>query len=371
MKHNADITPLRHVVKVLSNPVNLARVFFVLITTLVGYWVGCDYIPSNGTQFTIGAFLISLIIVLFESACGNLSVKNVFLAVLGLTGGLVVAWFIYPTIPVAIFGDVNPETATAKAHTLCNLIFGYLGLTLSLKNASRISFSRLNFMLTSPNDRAKLLDTSVIIDGRIKSLIDAGFLQGALLVPSFVVRELQYIADSPDPTRRSRGRRGLDTLDAIQKANDNVRIWEKDYPEVREVDQKLITAARDINCEIITNDINLQKVAALHQIRVLNINELAGMMKANVFIGDDLLIQLVREGKENEQAVGYLEDGSMVVVENARTHIGSILQVQVTTIVPTQAGRLVFARIIDDTLITTSTAGHINGRYGKRNGQEQ
>lgn len=347
MKHNTELSPFKYILSIIGNPITLTRLFFVLIATLTGYWVGVDYVPSYGPQFTLGALMFSLMVVLFESACGILSAKNVALAVIGLTGGLVVAWFVYPTIPVAMFGDVNPETATAKAHTLCNLVFGYLGLMLCLKNSSRISFSRLNFILTSPNDRAKILDSSVIIDGRVKSLIDSGFLQGPLLVPACILRELQYIADSQDPQRKARGRRGLDTLDSIQKNNENVRIWEKEYPEAKEVDQKLIAAARDLNCEIITNDVNLQKVATLHQIRVLNINELAGMMKANVFVGDELMIHLVREGKENDQAVAYLEDGSMVVVEDARAFIGTSVSVQVTTIVPTQAGRLIFSKLTE------------------------
>ncbi len=333
--------------KFVSSPIWLTRVFFILIATLTGYWVGRDYVPSLGPQFTVGAFFLSIIVVLFESACSMISGKNVALAIIGLTGGLIVAWFLYPSIPIAMFGDVTPETATTKAHTLCNLVFGYLGMVLCLKNASRISFSRLNFILTSPNDKSKILDSSVIIDGRIKTLVDHGFMQGTLLVPSFIVQELQFVADSADRTRRERGRRGLDMLDALQKNNANVRIWEKDYPDIKPVDLKLLAAARELGAEIVTNDVNLQKVAAVHQIKVLNINELSHMLKPVINTGDELQLILVREGKESNQAIAYLEDGTMVVVEDAKIHIGKQVNVIVSSIVPTQAGRLVFAKCTD------------------------
>ncbi|MDD2478232.1 MAG: TRAM domain-containing protein [Candidatus ainarchaeum sp.] len=350
------------VLNIISNPVNLTRLFFSLITTLTGYWVGRDYVPSLGPQFTVGAFFFSLIVILVESACSMLSGKNIALALIGLTGGLFVAGFVYPTIPIAMFGEVSTEIAIAKSHTLCNLVFGYLGIMLCLKNASRISFSRLNFIMTSPYDSSKVLDSSVIIDGRIKLLVESGFMQGTLLVPSFIVQELQFVADSADPQRRARGRRGLDILEELQRNNSNVRIWDKEYPDIKPIDLKLIAAARDIGAELVTNDINLQKVASVNQLKVLNINELSHMLKPVINTGDELHLLIVREGKEDNQGVGYLEDGTMVVVEAGRNSIGKEVTAQITSIVPTMAGRLVFAKCIEevDSRSTSSSSSSLN-----------
>jgi uncharacterized protein YacL len=172
----------------------------------------------------------------------------------------------------------------------------------------------------------------------------ANFMQGNFIVPEFVLDELQKIADSSDPKRRARGRRGLEMLEQIKDATPRLAIMEKDFPEIKDVDHKLIALAKELTADLVTNDYNLQKVAQLHKVRVLNINELSHMLKPSVFVGETLALFVSKEGKEPHQGVGYLEDGTMVVIEDGRSRIGSEVEVSVTSILQTPAGRMIFAR---------------------------
>jgi uncharacterized protein YacL len=190
-----------------------------------------------------------------------------------------------------------------------------------------------------------LLDTSVIIDGRIADISHTGFVRGTLVVPRFVLYEIQHIADSPDAVRRNRGRRGLDMLNRLQKESVvPIRITDLDIEDVREVDDKLVMLAKRMRCPIVTNDYNLNRVAELHGVPVLNINELANAVRAVVLPGESLGVHIIQEGKELGQGVGYLDDGTMVVVENGRKSIGQQVGVIVTKVLQTSAGRMVFAQ---------------------------
>lgn len=331
----------------LRNPIYITRTFFILITTLIGYWVGRGHMPPQGLYYSGLALTIAVVFVIFELSTDIISSKKILIASAGLLSGLVIAWFVYPTIPVWVFGDEDIEKSELKARIICNLLFGYFGIILAIKHANRFSFSRLNFIMASPTDVARILDTSVIVDGRIKELMETNFLTGNFVVPEFVLNELQRIADSADSKKRSRGRRGLDILDQMKDINPRIAILDKDYPEIKEVDHKLIALAKDIGGEVVTNDYNLQKVAALHKVRILNINELANLLKPSVFVGETVSIHVGREGKEPHQGVGYLEDGTMVVVEEGRRSIGQDVEVQVTSILQTPAGRMIFARIVE------------------------
>lgn len=192
----------------------------------------------------------------------------------------------------------------------------------------------------------KILDTSVIIDGRIFDICKAGFLEGELVIPAFVLGELRHIADSADPLRRTRGRRGLDVLAKMQEElKCAVRIEERDYEDADEVDVKLLRLARELDGAVLTNDYNLNKVAGVTGVRVLNINELAGALRPVVLPGEEMTVHIVREGKEPGQGVAYLEDGTMVVVENGRRRVGETLEVVVTTVLQTSAGRMIFGRV--------------------------
>jgi uncharacterized protein YacL len=196
----------------------------------------------------------------------------------------------------------------------------------------------------------KILDTSVIIDGRVADLCETGFLEGAFILPQFILNELQHIADSSDPLKRGRGRRGLDVLNKIQKMVDiEVRIVEEDFPHIKEVDSKIVVLAKKMNAKVITNDLNLSKVAELQGVRVLNINELCNALKPVVLPGEQLRVFVLKEGKEAGQGVAYLDDGTMIVVDNAKRFIGSNLNVVVTSVLQTQAGRMIFARLKDET----------------------
>ena len=197
------------------------------------------------------------------------------------------------------------------------------------------------------NSRAsfKVLDTSVIIDGRIADIVETGFLDGSLVIPQFVLRELQLVADSADSLKRNRGRRGLDILQRIQKVPHlHVQIIEDDFPNVREVDMKLIELGRLYGCKIVTNDFNLNKVAQLHGVEVLNINELANALKPIVLPGEIMRVFILKEGKEYNQGVAYLDDGTMVVVDNARKMISRTVDISVTSVLQTTAGKMIFGR---------------------------
>jgi uncharacterized protein YacL len=197
----------------------------------------------------------------------------------------------------------------------------------------------------SPKHQFKILDTSVIIDGRIADIAETGFLDGTLVIPQFVLRELQMVADSADSMKRNRGRRGLDILQRIQKMVQlNIQILEDDFPNVREVDMKLIELAKVYNCKIVTNDFNLNKVAQLHGVEVLNINELANALKPIVLPGEAMRVFILKEGKEYNQGVAYLDDGTMVVVDNAKKMISKTIDITVTSVLQTTAGKMIFGR---------------------------
>jgi uncharacterized protein YacL len=211
----------------------------------------------------------------------------------------------------------------------------------------------------------KLLDTSVIIDGRIADVCETGFLEGPLVIPQFVLRELQHIADSSDSLKRNRGRRGLDVLHRIQKQNElEVIISDQDFPKLREVDAKLVELAKRMNGTIITNDFNLNKVAELQGIMVLNLNQLSNALKPVVLPGESIHVLILKEGKEPDQGVAYLDDGTMVVIEGGKRLMGNELDVTVTSVLQTTAGRMIFARPKDE----ESNAVETSARTGRNHG---
>ncbi len=289
----------------------------------------------------------------------------------GLIVGLLIALLL--TIPLSAirFGDLNQWLPVLSA-----LLFGYLGVAVSVLKREEIQhavgslFRRRRDREVSDHDEADvaeetrptkrgrkaalaavekqqekvLLDTSAIIDGRIAEISNTGFIMGTLVVPRFVLEELQHIADSADTLRRNRGRRGLDILNRLQKeANVPVEVSDTDFETVHEVDAKLVKMARQIHAPIITNDFNLNKVAELQGVKVLNINELANAVKPALLPGEDMFVKIIQEGKEYGQGVGYLDDGTMIVVENGKTFMNSELEVTVTRVLQTAAGRMIFA----------------------------
>jgi uncharacterized protein YacL len=288
-----------------------------------------------------------------QSALARLSAQSLAASVVGLVVGLLVAALL--SFPLASlpspFGEILPLVGV--------LLFAYLGISIFVLRQGDLFaiFSSMhgaapagNGKDGSPNaaavdNRTILLDTSVIIDGRIADITRTGFLPGSLLIPRFVLNELQYIADSPDALRRQRGRRGMEVLSAIQKEPMiQVRISDIDVEGVREVDDKLVVLARQMRCPILTNDYNLNRVAELQGVSVLNVNELANAVKSVLLPGEIMSVRVIQEGRESGQGVGYMDDGTMVVVENGRELMDKEILVVVTKVLQTAAGRMIFGR---------------------------
>lgn len=321
-------------------PLILARVFFVILVTACGYWIASGSDQSGNTA--ILSMILGLLVVLFEYSLRTVSTKHLVLAALGLIFGLVVSWLVYETIPTTILSP-------GEARMVTNLFFGYLGVVILLKHADQINMNSFRFILQNPEEsQTRILDTSVIIDGRIEQLLEGGFLPGLIICPTFVIDELQSLADSGDSLKRGKGRRGLEILKSIQDKVSTLQIMEKDYPDIKGVDHKLLEMGREMQAQVITNDANLQRVADLHQVSILNINELADLLRPAVFVGEAFPLNINREGKERGQGVGYLPDGTMVVVDDANQHIGEDIDIVVTSILQTNTGRMIFARPYQD-----------------------
>jgi uncharacterized protein YacL len=282
-----------------------------------------------------------------RSVLARVSVQTLATGLFGLVVGLIIAVLL--AFPLSLL----PSPLGQLLPFIGVLIFGYFGVAIFVMRQTDI-FSMLRFLPGRGNDetaekgvsRTILLDTSVIIDGRIADIAQTGFLVGSLLIPRFVLNELQYIADSADTLRRQRGRRGMEVLSRLQKETIvPVRISDIDVEGVREVDDKLVILARQLRCPILTNDYNLNRIAELQGVIVLNVNELANAVKMVLLPGETLKVDIIQEGREAGQGVGYLEDGTMVVVEDGRDYIHQEASVMVTKILQTAAGRMIFARV--------------------------
>ncbi len=284
------------------------------------------------------------VIILFELRLNRASLKRLIGAavgsLLGIIGAFLASW---------VVGNAGFEPRTAAyANIVILLVMGYIGLIVGAEKGDLLNLAALGGLFGGERSRrsAKVLDTSVIIDGRIADIAATGFLDGSLLVPQFVLRELQLVADSSDAGKRQRGRRGLEILQRMQTFGSvDVRIVEDDFPQLRDVDLKLIELARRSECKLITNDGNLGKLAQLQHVAVLNINELASTLKPVVLAGEAMRVFIVKEGKEPDQGVAYLDDGTMVVVDHARRMISRNVEITVTSVLQTTAGKMIFGRL--------------------------
>ncbi len=239
--------------------------------------------------------------------------------------------------------------------TISFLVLVFLGITLGFVKTSEQYANAKKFSNKNRGGTTKILDTSVIIDGRVADVAEAGFIEGDLIIPKFIIKELQHIADSSDPTKKVRGRRGLDVLKRMQKEIPGlvVKITGHDFKDIKEADLKLVELARKIKGEIVTNDFNLNKVAGLQGVKVLNLNQLADAIKPVVLPGETIRITLVKEGKEQRQAVGYLDDGTMVVVDDGIKFLGRDINVSITSVLQTSTGRMIFAKIEREDMISS------------------
>lgn len=316
------------------------EIFIIILFALIFYLISIPIIK-----------LISRVVVDMENSLKGVPVSEMLWATVGLILGLIIAFLLsqpLKLIPIPYLGLI-----------LTVIIYGscaYLGLRVGSVHREELNDKFRNLIpvtkkaikekpLVKEDTTAKVLDTSVIIDGRVKEIALAGFLEGKLIVPVFVLEELQHIADSADSLKRNRGRRGLDILKAMQDSPDfDIEIFKGKYEDIKEVDSKLLKLTQELNGKIVTNDYNLNKVAVLQNIPVLNINELANAVKPVFLPGEEMEVAIVKEGKEHSQGLGYLDDGTMIVVENGKKYLGETITVIVTSILQTSAGKMIFAK---------------------------
>jgi len=323
------------------------RVLLTVLCAIIGYQVGYPFIASGIRADIIGAFigiLIALIVIIFEMELRKISVKDISSAVFGLLLGL----FMTKLVLGAMFFVIAGDKFISPVRLILTLVFCYLGIIIVARARDEFNVVIPFVKFTSQDQKEDIIviDTSVIIDGRIADLCQTKFLTGKFVVPRFVLKELQQIADSADSLKRNRGRRGLDILNKIKKAKAvDLKIADEDFPEISEVDSKIVKLAKIINAKVLTNDYNLNKIAELQGVTVLNINDLTNALKTVVLPGELMEIRLLKEGKEHNQAIGYLEDGTMVVVDNAKNLLGQTLNVEVTSALQTSAGRMIFAKL--------------------------
>ncbi len=322
----------------------LHKIIFFLVFVAGGFIIGMrEGVYYQGIFWGAGVGIIALIL---EYVLTMVGFGTVIGGMIGLSFGLLFAKLIY--FPLKTIFTSMDGTYIA---VMFNTVLGYSGLLLGLRAGKDFTLSNVvkAFKSRVEEGYAKVIDTSVIIDGRIVDVCEAGFIEGTFIIPQFILQELQHIADSSDSLRRARGRRGLDVLHKIQKMSDiTVKIIDEDFPKIKEVDAKLVALARLLGAKIITNDFNLNKVAELQGVTVLNLNELANALKPVVLPGETMNIFIVKEGKEFNQGVGYLDDGTMVVVDNARKLINQQVDVVVTSVLQTTAGRMIFAKLKED-----------------------
>ena len=290
-------------------------------------------------------------IIFFEMRLEQVSLKRLIGAAVGSVLGIIGAYVMSLVLTIA--------TKDAFLHVCLLMWMTYVGLIVGAKKGEMLNLAALGGIFgveKTAKKTHKILDTSVIIDGRIADIAETGFLDGVLVLPQFVLRELQLVADSADSMKRNRGRRGLDILQRLQKmAHLNVQIVEEDFPHIREVDMKLIELGKMYDCKVITNDFNLNKVAQLHGVEVLNINELANSLKPIVLPGETMRVFILKEGKEYNQGVAYLDDGTMVVVDNAKKMISKTIDISVTSVLQTTAGKMIFGKF--DERVHAAAAG--------------
>jgi uncharacterized protein YacL len=317
------------------------RVIIIGLITLTGFF----YPPFKLThEFgALAAFVLGAVVMALETRIRKTAFKVIWSAGLGMLIGILLGWLVG-----SIYRSVvkTPEMATF-IHIFFLIVVPYIGLLIGIRKPEwldPVNLGRL-FKEKSAGRSYKILDTSVIIDGRIADLCDTAFIEGALVIPQFVLKELQLVADSADALKRQRGRRGLDVLDHLQKSSQvSVIISDLDFPDVRDVDSKLLECAKAMDAKIVTNDFNLNKVARIHGIQVLNINELANALRPVVLPGESMKVFILKEGKEKDQGVAYLDDGTMVVVDNSRRLIGQTINITVTSVLQTTVGKMIFGR---------------------------
>ncbi len=321
------------------------RLLFVLVFAAASYHLQ-PFNWSHESSAILGACL-GVLFVGFEMRLSKVNLTKLIGAAAGSTLGILAALMISHLLSLTA---IEKHSASYIQVALL-MLMAYVGLVIGADKGQLLNLSAMGGLFSGDRPTggsAKILDTSVIIDGRISDICETGFVDGTLIIPQFVLRELQMVADSSDALKRNRGRRGLDILQRIQKMSGvDVQIVENDFPQVRAVDMKLIELAKVYLGKIVTNDFNLNKVAQLQGVTVLNINDLANALKPVVLPGESMRVFILKEGKEYNQGVAYLDDGTMVVVDNARKMISKTIDIAVTSVLQTTAGRMIFGKYDD------------------------
>jgi uncharacterized protein YacL len=318
------------------------RIVFMAVCVAAGF----HFRPFSVTPLSGAAtgFLFGLAVILFELRLRHASLRRLIGAAIGSILGLLGAYL----TSLILTHTIMPESTRSFFSLAAFLVMAYIGLILGANKGDMLNLQALGGLFGSERSLKhsfKVLDTSVIIDGRVADIADAQFLDGTVIIPQFVLHELQLVADSADPLKRQRGRRGLEVLQRIQKmAHLEVQIADDDFLQIPEVDLKLIELAKRYDAKIVTNDFNLNKVAALQGIEILNVNQLANALKPVVLPGETMRVFILREGKEYNQGVAYLDDGTMVVVDGARKMINKTIDITVTSVHQTTAGKMIFGR---------------------------
>src|SRR6476660_5769101 len=340
----------------------ILRIAFVGLLILLGYLLnpfeksqrfGLASFDHETTRRLLSAGLgavTGLLIIGFEMRVRRASLKTLIGAAVGSILGITGAFLIGVLISIQKEAAVSAEMQTFLTIALA-FFMGYVGLMVGAAKGDYLDLSALGGIFSDKNAKPdyKMLDTSVIIVGRIADVAETGFLGGSLIIPHFILAELQQVADSADSSKRQRGRRGLDMLQRLRNNSKlDVQIVETDFPNVKEVDLKLIELGTQLNAVIVTNDFNLNKVSQLRGVEVLNINELANALKPVVLPGEAMRVFILKEGKEYNQGVAYLDDGTMVVVDNARRLIGKTADIAVTSVLQTTAGKMIFGRLWEE-----------------------
>ena len=328
------------------------KILFVLLAILTGFWVSYPgYSLTTSLMITGAIGVITLAVMIgIELVIKNFPTNST----LGLAIGIVTASLTFFAI-IEILHALNISTDISKyISVFIFILLFYLGISQGIKKGYEADRQGRRVTTRSGPSSTKILDTSAIIDGRIADVAEAGFIDGVLIVPKFIIKELQYIADSTDPIKRVRGRRGLDVLKRMQQEIPNVviKITSHDFPKINEADLKLVELAKRLKGVIVTNDYNLNKVAGLHGVKVLNLNQLSSALKPVVLPGEALSISVVKEGKEENQGIGYLEDGTMVVVDDGKRYVGKDIEVSVTSVLQTPTGRMIFSKVFERGMVS-------------------
>ncbi len=316
------------------------------LVIVIGPVIGYTQISHDSKGILIGVGAAVLIIaaeIIIERVALDALISAIIGAVLGLISAQLFNWVVFQ------LGSERLFAAAQKGSLITHLVLAYLGMVMFLRKRSELELLDRDLIVKGSKKKAmstQLVDTSVLIDGRVADICDTKFISGTLVVPRFILQELQAVADSADGAKRARGRRGIDILARLQENPDvPVRIFDKDYPDIKETDSKLVALAKDLGAKILTTDFNLNKIASLQGVTVLNINDLTNALKPVVLPGENMSLFVLKEGKERDQGIAYLDDGTMVVVEEGRRAIGQKVSVTVTSILQTSAGRMIFTKL--------------------------